>query len=139
MADISDYIIPRGWRTREWSVDQEGPIPSHGFPVGGILLIGAVPGAPAFDLHWLDENGQPCQIKGIPFQQDGSLYAENISASFGGTSLTLKTVSFSIDSEGLHGTLSEGLSDGNTGTYAADANPPVQEPPRVRVEELASA
>jgi hypothetical protein len=144
MTSLSDYIKPRGWSTKNWGVDKEGPIPGNAFPFQGILLIGQVPGALAVNLSWLNEAGQHCWIEGIPFLEDGSLSMNDISVGFGNTPgnspITLGTVTFYIKDEELHGTLtSPGYGDGNTGTYVADANPGGQVPPGIRVEELASA
>src|SRR5262249_45808585 len=128
-----DYTIPQGWHTRSWTTAGTGKIPVNAFPIDGTLYIRAAADGQGYYLEW---NGY--QIGEVFFQpNDGHLYGEGIKVHFGDTPDTLK-VDLSICGAGwLHGTLAEGLTDGNTGTYAADANPTI--PPSVQVEELASA
>jgi hypothetical protein len=137
MASIkNDFTISQGWHTRSWTTEGTGPITSNAFPRDVTLHISAAPDEPGHYLLEWQVNEKTCQIGGVPLQSDGHLRGVGIPAIFGGPSITLDTVDFSICSDGwLHGTLSkqsEGYSDGNTGTYAADANPPPKVPPSGR-------
>jgi hypothetical protein len=126
MAPIEEFAKPRGWSITGWEVTGSGTIPRHTFMVGGTLLIGIVQGpTPACGLVWLDLNGQPCFIKDLRFQE-GRLHAPDVSMSIGGVPVEGK-VNLTIDAGGvLKGKLigkERGGVDGNTGTFAADANP----------------
>jgi hypothetical protein len=125
MASIEQFAKPRGWIITGWHVDRPGSIPKHTFTVGGSLVIGIVQGAtPACSLVWLDLSGQPCSARDLPFQE-GMLYAPDFSVSIGGSSFQCD-IKLTISADALEGTLtgtSVGGVEGNTGTFAADANP----------------
>jgi hypothetical protein len=130
MAKIEE--LAKEWYIRSWDVpptDPPGPIPSNGFKVGGPLRIAIeatpVGGTPACALAWQNTAGEPCSITGLPFR-DGRLQGLSFPVKFGSRGeIIVYEVEIRRDAGGLHGFLaSGGGSDGNTGTFAADANPP---------------
>jgi hypothetical protein len=126
-ATIDKFAITQGWRIRSWEVtDSPGPIPSDGFKRDSTLLITIpltpVGNTPACNLTWKDEAGHDCSMKGLPFG-DGKLHGK-VPVFFDGTRHDLHT-EILLEKDGrLHGFLSAPGFDGNTGTFAADANPP---------------
>jgi hypothetical protein len=122
MVPIEQFARPRGWFITDWKIDRPGQIPDHTFTVGGSLLIGIVQGmTPACSLVWLDLDGRPCSMINLPFQE-GMLYAPDFPVSIAGLSVHCG-VNLSIRNGVLEGMLNGIGTDGNTGTFAADANP----------------
>jgi hypothetical protein len=123
MASIEQFVTRRGWSIMSWQVDRPGQIPARGFTVDGSLVIGIVQGpTPSCSLVWLDQDGQPSFMRDLSFQE-GRLHAADFPVSFGGTFVRCD-VDLTIGSGVLTGKLVKpGGVDGNTGTFAADANP----------------
>ena len=122
MAPIEQFARPRGWFITSWGVDKPGQIPDHAFTVGSSLQIGIVQGqVPACGLVWLNLTGQPCFMIDLPFR-DEVLYAPDFAVSIAGLTVECD-VKLEITNGSLQGTLNGNGVDGNTGTFAAGANP----------------
>lgn len=133
MATINRFAIPQGWRITSWGVDQEGPIPENGFVVGGCLVIGIVAnGTQSCTLSWLNGNDKACFVTDLHFDDAADrLHRQNVVVSFGGVDVDCQvTIDLDGDSDNhIRGTLKIAKdTDGNTGTFAAEAIPPPVEP-----------
>jgi hypothetical protein len=122
MATIEQFAIPQGWRITSWQLTPGPGIPPNPFVLYGTVLIGvAQDPIPACDLSWLNSAGEQCSITKVPFQE-GKLLAGILPVTFGGLTVDC-AVTLSFDVGVLSGLLASLGGDGNTGTFAADANP----------------
>jgi hypothetical protein len=102
-----------------WDVGGSGPIPQNGFKKDSTLSIEQ---ARACKLSWLDETDTPCSIESLRFD----IPEQVVVVSFGPKSVVCLVRVESTDT-GIKGTLTwktDDDSDGNTGTFAADARTP---------------
>ena len=124
---IEDFA--KDWHISNWSPPKAGPIPKDAFVVGQPLGIWAPivqPNAPKVcEVTWTTGAGQKSSIRLTFNKEDGTLSAF-VEVPFGAEHV-LAQVTLSIDSNGvLLGELDPpGDSGGNTGTFAADTNPPL--------------
>lgn len=133
MANFEDFIS-HPWKITDWTIQGQGKIPVHGFGRGHHLKIEAGSGVPLFaDLTWKDGNGEECSLLALAFKEEnGTLHDTKIEVRFARNPLILAEVTLSIDEQGvLRGKFGppksaehSGFLEGNTGTFAADADPP---------------
>jgi hypothetical protein len=118
------------WHNVSWAPPTTGPIPRNGFKDRSTLLITIRPtplgGIPACDLAWQNSEGEPCSMS-LPLE-DGNLKSRSVSVQFGGSAVHCR-VTVTLEGQQIKGTLDPSLKshmpiDGNTGTFAADGNPP---------------
>lgn len=134
MADFEDFTR-HPWKVRDWTIEGVGKIPANGFGRDHHLKIEALlpPGPKLANLTWKNGNGEECLVRELPFKEEnGTLYAAKIEVSFAGHQPVSAEVTLSIDRSGvLRGRLvapktssCDPCQEGNTGTFAADADPP---------------
>jgi hypothetical protein len=125
----------RKWHNVSWAPPTSGPIPRNGFKDRSTVLITIrstpLGGIPACDIAWQNSAGEPCSMS-LPLQ-DGSLKSGSVSVRFGGSAVDCQ-VAVTLEGGQIKGTLRPSLPshmpiDGNTGTFAADANPPAGDGP----------
>ena len=133
MAKFEDFV--KEWYITDWQIAGSGPIPRGGFARGSLSITAPIATSPGVskvaDLAWKNEGGQECLLKAISFREvDGTLHDPRILVYFGGVPQPITVaVTLSITETGvLKGHLQHTPSgpplDGNTGTFAADADPP---------------
>lgn len=137
MADFEDFT-KQPWRIKNWGIEGNGKIPVDGFGPGRPLKIdehlASGPLLPRLvDLTWKNGNGEECLLQELPFKdENGTLHSARILVSFAGHPPIPIQITLSIGRDGvLTGKLAmSGMSgcgpwqEGNTGTFAADADPP---------------
>jgi hypothetical protein len=133
MTTINRFASPQGWRITSWGVDKEGPIPDNGFVAGGCLVIGIVAnGTQSCTLSWLNGINKASFITDLHFNENTErLHRQDAVVSFGGIDVDCQvTICLDRDSDTfIRGTLKiVKNTDGNTGTFAAEAIPPPVEP-----------
>jgi len=131
MARFEDFV--REWYITDWQIDGEGPIPRGGFAPGSLAIVAPFAlfsNAPKVaDLAWKNTSGQNCVLRELSFREEnGTLHDPNILVYFAGLPRPIMAaVTLSIGKGGvLQGHLQHSgpPQDGNTGTFAADADPP---------------
>jgi hypothetical protein len=121
-SSIQQFACPAGWRVSHW--DPGIQFPKNGFVIGGDLLIG-IESEGVCSLFWLDADGSSCQAHGLAFNPMlRKLNREGGTVFFGILGCPCDSVTVSLDGYTLTGTLqSTNAGDGNSGTFAATANP----------------
>ena len=128
-ATVGDF--DKDWTIRDWTVEGEGPIPRNTFVIKRMLGIRKLTTSPdQYEVTWTAGDNQERSIR-LTRQENGTL-SDTVDFSFGSRTFRA-TVTFSTDGpDRLKGTLAwsriggrDGAHDGNTGTFAADTNPPL--------------
>ena len=131
MENFEDFI-KQPWRIKKWEIGGVVKITAHGFSPDHHLKIEPGSGVPwLVNLTWKNRNGEECSLQALSFREEnGTLHDTNIQVSFAGHSPISAEVTLSIDPESgaLKGTFGppkrDPCQEGNTGTFAADADPP---------------